>query len=131
MKTVLVIDDEEKICWAFEQFLTEEGYRPMIAQNAEEGLRLIEEENPDIVLLDVRLPGMNGFDALKRIKARNSGIVVILITAYPNAQVTIEARRLEVYDYLIKPIDLDEAKRVLESAINARARESFQESGGD
>ena len=81
MKTVLAIDDEEKICWAFEQFLTEEGYCPLVAQNAEEGLRQIERENPDIVLLDVRLPGMDGLDALKRIKAHNPGIVVILVTA--------------------------------------------------
>ena len=131
MKTVLVIDDEEKICWAFEQFLTEEGYCPLVAQNAEEGLRQIEKKNPDIVFLDVRLPGMNGFDALKRIKAHNPGIVVILITAYPNSLFTIESQQLGVYDYLIKPIDLDEAQRVLESAINVRERESFQESGGD
>jgi DNA-binding NtrC family response regulator len=131
MKSVLVIDDEEKICWAFEQFLTEEGYCPLVAQNAEEGLRQIERENPDIILLDVKLPGMDGLDALKRIKAHNPGIVVILITAYPNSRVTIEARRLGVYDYLIKPIDLDEAKCVLKSAIKARERELFQGSGGD
>lgn len=122
MKTVLVIDDEEKICWAFEQFLTEEGYCPLVAQNAEEGLRQMEREEPDIILLDVRLPGMDGLDALKQIKAHNPKIIVILITAYPNAPVTIEARRLGVYDYLIKPIDLDEAQCVLESAINARER---------
>jgi len=132
MKTVLVIDDEEKICWAFEQFLTEEGYRPLVAQSAEEGLRQIEVENPDIVLLDVRLPGMNGFDALKWIKAHNPEIVVIFITAYHiESRLTGEARQLGVYDYIIKPIDLDEAQRVLENAINLRECESFQERGRD
>ena len=64
MKNVLVIDDDEKICWAFEQFLTDEGHRSIIANNAEEGLRKIQSETPDIVLLDVRLPGMNGLEAL-------------------------------------------------------------------
>lgn len=131
MKTVLVIDDEEKICWAFEQFLAEEGYRPLVAQNAEEGLRQIEKENPDVVFLDVCLPGMDGLDALKQIRARNFKIAVILITAYPSAQVTIEARKLSVYDCLTKPIDLDEAKRVLEDAINAQEVSRKQISSGE
>ncbi len=94
MKTVLVIDDEEKICWAFEKFLTAEGYRPLVAQNAEEGLRQIERENPDVVLLDMRLPGMNGLSALKQIKARNFKAAVIIITAYPSRQVVTQAREL-------------------------------------
>ena len=64
MKDVLVIDDDEKICWAFEQFLESEGYCPSIANNAEEGLRRIAADKPDVVLLDVRLPGMSCLDAL-------------------------------------------------------------------
>ena len=65
MKKILVVDDDEKICWAFEQFLAEEGYKPIIANNAEEGLRQIESENPDIVLLDVRLAGHEWVGRLK------------------------------------------------------------------
>ena len=67
MENVLVIDDDEKICWAFQQFLETEGYYPSIANNAEEGLRKIQAEQPDFIFLDVRLPGMSGLEALKQI----------------------------------------------------------------
>ena len=60
MKNVLVIDDDEKICWAFKQFLEDEGYCPITANNAEEGLRCIASDKPDVVLLDINLPGMSG-----------------------------------------------------------------------
>ena len=68
MKDILIVDDDEKICWAFEQFLTDEGYNPIIASNAEEGLRQIEKNRPDLVMLDIRLPGISGLDALQEIK---------------------------------------------------------------
>ena len=67
MKNVLVVDDDEKICWAFQQFLDGEGYNSSIANSAEEGLRRIAADKPDVVLLDVKLPGMSGLEALKRI----------------------------------------------------------------
>ena len=68
MQNILIVDDDEKICWAFEQFLTDEGYNPIIANNAEEGLRQIESKRPDLVMLDIRLPGISGLDALQEIK---------------------------------------------------------------
>ena len=124
MKNVLVIDDDEKICWAFEQFLTDEGYRPIIANNAEEGLRKIRSEAPDFVLLDVRLPGMSGLDALTQIKALQPDIIVIVMTAYDNVETTIQAMQLQAFDFIPKPIDLDQVKAIIDRATQTQVERS-------
>ena len=121
MKHVLVIDDDEKICWAFEQFLESEGYRPNIANNAEEGLRRIAADKPDVVLLDVKLPGMSGLEALAEIKANHPWVIVVIITAYDDVETTIEAMRLQAFDFVPKPIDLDIVKSVLERAFRTQS----------
>ena len=121
MKNVLVIDDDEKICWAFAQFLESEGYCPSIANNAEEGLRRIAADKPDVVLLDVRLPGMSGLEALGEIKARYPWVIVIIITAYDDVETTIEAMRLQAFDFVPKPIDLDIVKSVLDRAFRTQS----------
>ena len=121
MKNVLVIDDDEKICWAFEQFLMSEGYHARIANNAEEGLRDIATDAPDVVLLDVKLPGMSGLEALAEIKAHHPRVIVIIITAYDDIETTIEAMRLQAFDFVPKPIDLDIVKSVLDRAFRTQA----------
>ncbi len=124
MKNVLVIDDDEKICWAFEQFLTDEGHQPIIANNAEEGLRKLQLETPDIILLDVRLPGMNGLEALKQIKALQPEAIVIVMTAYDNVETTIQAMQLHAFDFIPKPIDLDQVKAIIERATQMQVERS-------
>ena len=121
MKHVLVIDDDEKICWAFQQFLESEGYRPSIANNAEEGLRRIAADKPDVILLDVKLPGMSGLEALGEIKANHPWVIVVIITAYDDVETTIEAMRLQAFDFVPKPIDLDIVKSVLERAFRTQS----------
>ena len=121
IKHVLVIDDDEKICWAFEQFLESEGYRPSIANNAEEGLRRIAADKPDVILLDVKLPGMSGLEALGEIKANHPWVIVVIITAYDDVETTIEAMRLQAFDFVPKPIDLDIVKSVLERAFRTQS----------
>ena len=133
MKNVLVIDDDEKICWAFQQFLEGEGYRPSIANNAEEGLRRIAAAPPDVVFLDVKLPGMSGLEALAEIKKHHPGVIVIIITAYDDVETTIEAMRLQAFDFVPKPIDLDIVTDVLVRAIRTQSVRSTlpAETGGD
>ena len=121
MKNVLVVDDDEKICWAFEQFLESEGYAPGIANSAEEGLRRIAADKPDVVFLDVNLPGMSGLEALGEIKASHPWVIVIIITAYDDVETTIEAMRLQAFDFVPKPIDLDIVKGVLERAFRTQS----------
>ncbi len=132
MKNVLIIDDDEKICWAFEQFLEAEGYVPSIANNAEEGLLRIASEKPDVVLLDVKLPGMSGLEALSHIKSLHPWAIVIIITAYDDVETTIAAMRSQAFDFVPKPIDLDVVKTVLERAFriqSARSTLPEQEAG--
>ena len=121
MKNVLVIDDDEKICWAFQQFLEGEGYIPSIAHNAEEGLQRIAADKPDVVLLDVNLPGMSGLEALAEIKTDHPLVIVIIITAYDDVETTIEAMRLHAFDFVPKPIDLEVVKSVLERAFRTQS----------
>ena len=121
MKNVLVVDDDEKICWAFEQFLESEGYAASIANSAEEGLRRIASDKPDVVLLDVNLPGMSGLEALGEIKASHPWVIVVIITAYDDVETTIEAMRLQAFDFVPKPIDLDIVKGVLERAFRTQS----------
>ena len=121
MKNVLVIDDDEKICWAFEQFLEGEGYAASIANSAEEGLRRIAADTPDVVLLDVNLPGMSGLEALGEIKANHPWVIVVIITAYDDVETTIEAMRLQAFDFVPKPIDLDIVKGVLARAFRTQS----------
>ncbi len=124
MKNVLVIDDDEKICWAFEQFLTDEGHRTVIANNAEEGLRKVQSETPDIILLDVRLPGMNGLEALKQIKTFQPEAIVIVMTAYDNVEITIQAMQLHAFDFIPKPINLDQVKTIINRVSQMQAERS-------
>ena len=124
MKNVLVIDDDEKICWAFEQFLTDEGHQPIIANNAEEGLRKIQSETPDIILLDVRLPGMNGLEALQQIKVLQPDAIVIVMTAYDSVETTIQAMQLHAFDFIPKPIDLDQVKSIIDRATQMQTERS-------
>ena len=121
MKNVLVIDDDEKICWAFQQFLEGEGYNPSIANNAEEGLQRIAADKPDVVLLDVNLPGMSGLEALGEIKAYHPTVIVVIITAYDDVETTIEAMRLHAFDFVPKPIDLEVVKSVLDRAFRTQS----------
>ena len=121
VKNVMVIDDDEKICWAFEQFLEGEGYNSTIANSAEEGLRRIASEKPDVILLDVGLPGMSGLEALAEIKTHHPWVIVIIITAYDDVETTIEAMRLHAFDFVPKPIDLDVVKGVLERAFRTQS----------
>ena len=121
MKNVLVIDDDEKICWAFKQFLEDEGYCPVTANNAEEGLRRIASDKPDVVLLDINLPGMSGLEALAEIKTQHPSVIVVIITAYDDVETTVEAMRLHAFDFVPKPIDLDIVRSVLDRAFRTQS----------
>ena len=114
MNTVLVIDDDSNICWAFEQFLQDLNYTVLIASNSEDGLRLAAEHQPDLVLLDVQLPGMSGLEALQQFKSLHTKMQVVVMSAYDNIANTIQSMSLQAFDFLPKPIDLKQVKSILE-----------------
>ena len=79
---ILVVDDEQAICWAFTQLLQPEGYRVFAAASAEEGLELAAKESPDLLILDIRLPGKSGLDALPEFKQQQPDLPVLVMTAH-------------------------------------------------
>ncbi len=106
-KKILVVDDNPKICAVLKAFLSNRGYSPIIAASGEEALEKIKTAKPIIVLLDIKMPGMDGLMTLKRIKGINEDIGVIMITGVEDENIGEEAMKLGAYDYIRKPFDLD------------------------
>ncbi|MHC5036392.1 MAG: sigma-54-dependent transcriptional regulator [Planctomycetota bacterium] len=121
MAKVLVIDDEQAICWALRKILEREGHEVHIAGTAEAGLAQAEEEAPDVVLLDIRLPGMDGLEALQTFRDRSLAGEVIVITAHGTMETAVEAMHLGAFDYLVKPLDTEKVKLSVQRAARARA----------
>ena len=114
---VLAVDDEHLIRWSIEQSLNKLGYEVFTAASGEEALDMVREEHPDVVLLDINLPGISGVEVLARIKEFDEDIVVIMITAQAGLETAIKAMRLGAYDYIGKPFNLDEVAISIKKAM--------------
>jgi PAS domain S-box-containing protein len=112
-KEILVVDDERDICEVLDISLSDIGYRVHTAENGEEALRVFEEVNPPIVLTDIRMPGIDGIELLRRIKEKNPETEVIMITGHGDMDIAIKSLKLEATDFITKPINED----VLEIAL--------------
>ena len=119
MSRILVIDDDDQLRKSFAKLLVEEQYTVFTAASGEEGLEQVQENTLDLVLLDMRLPGMNGMEVFKRIKTLDSKLPVIIITAYSTTEIAIEATKAGAYDYIIKPFDIPEMLTLIRQAIDA------------
>jgi two-component system, NtrC family, response regulator AtoC len=119
--TVLIVDDERTLARAIKAFLTESGYEAETAGDAEQALRLLETMRPDVVFTDVRLPGMNGIDLLRKVREFDAAIPVIIMTAHGTIEGAVEAVKLGAFDYLKKPVDLEELRLLAD-----RSRETSQ-----
>ena len=117
MSQILVVDDEASIAWALRAFLTDEGHAVEIAATAEEAVRAAGRGKFDAVLLDVRLPGMDGLAALGAIRERSGGAPVVVMTAFGSLETAVRAVEGGAFDYLVKPFDLDRAAAVLRRAL--------------
>ena len=116
---ILVVDDEKLIRWTLEQHLVKEGYEVASAESAEKGLALINEDPPDLVLLDNRLPEMTGLELLEKLNVQERGIMVIMITAYGMVETAVKAMKHGAYDYISKPFNLEEITFVIKKALEA------------
>ncbi|MCG3146828.1 MAG: Regulatory protein AtoC [Verrucomicrobiae bacterium] len=113
---VLIIDDEKLVRWSLQQKLTREGYEVESAPTGEEGLNLIREDGYDLVLLDLRLPGMDGVEVLQEIRKLEKEIGVVMLTADTGLAKAVECVRLGAHNYLTKPFEFDQVKVALEKA---------------
>lgn len=114
--TVLIVDDERTLARAVKAFLSEAGYEAEVAGDAERALELVESLRPDVVFADVRLPGMSGIDLLRRIRDFDPAIPVIIMTAHGTIEGAVEAVKLGAFDYMKKPVDLEELKLLADRA---------------
>jgi DNA-binding NtrC family response regulator len=114
---LLVVDDEHLIRWSLEQNLKKQGYEVVTAGTGEDALRIVREEQPDLVLLDIQLPGISGIEVLEKIKDLDDDIIVIMVTANSGLENAVNAMRFGAYDYISKPFNLDELSIVVKKAL--------------
>jgi two-component system response regulator AtoC len=119
--TVLIVDDERTLARSIKVFLTDSGYQAETAGSAEQALEMLDKLRPDVMFVDVRLPGMTGLELLPKIREFDPNIPVIIMTAYGTIAGAVDAVKNGAYDYLKKPIDLDELKLLAD-----RARETVR-----
>jgi DNA-binding NtrC family response regulator len=114
---VLIVEDEVNIRTALATMLEKRGHRTRVAAGAEEALALLEAERADLIITDLKMPGMGGMELLRRIKAQWSDTEVLVMTAYGSIDTAVEAMRLGAYDYLTKPIDRERFPLMVEKAL--------------
>src|SRR6266704_2788244 len=121
--TVLVVDDEDGIRQALDRFLTRLGYRVLQAASGAEALDRQAAEQPQVMLSDIRMPNMTGVELVPKALAADSDLAIIMLTAIDEPRTAIECLKLGAYDYLIKPVDLDELEQWLAREVAVRTRD--------
>jgi len=116
-KTILVVDDEESICQSLRGILSDEGYEVRTAGSGEDAIKAIEEDVPDLVLLDIWLPGMDGLEALKIIKAETPQVPVIMMSGHGTIETAVKATKLGAFDFIEKPISLEKVVLLVNHAL--------------
>jgi len=119
MSKLLLIDDEADVLYSFRRIFDSPEIELTTASSGEEGLKLIPQLKPDLVLMDIRMGGINGLETLRRIRQLDTKQLVILMTAYGTTQTAIEAMKLGAYDYLLKPFDVPKIKEIVANALKA------------
>ncbi|MGC7870743.1 sigma-54-dependent transcriptional regulator [Desulfosporosinus sp. SYSU MS00001] len=115
---ILVIDDEERMCWALERALNHEGYQVMTATRGLEGIQLAQESEPSLVILDLKMPDLDGIEVLKELKSLHPNVPVIMITAHGTIDTAIEAMKIGALDYITKPFKLEKIKVQVQQALH-------------
>jgi DNA-binding NtrC family response regulator len=116
-KSILIVDDEAIVRESIRDWLLNAGYQVATAETGEQALGMIEKNDFAVLIVDVRLPGMTGIEALQEVKAIKPQIKSIVITAYPTFEIATEAKKLGAIDYLIKPVVPDDLERLIQETL--------------
>ncbi len=116
--TILVVDDEENIRWLYKEELEEEGYSIAVAASGEEALQMVPEIKPDLVVMDIKMPGISGVDTLIKIKEIDKNIPVILCSAYGDYKQDFTTWASDAY--VVKAASLDELKKAIREVLEKR-----------
>jgi len=131
--TILVVDDERSVTDLLHEDLREEGYSCVTAGTGEDALKRLSEGNFDVVLLDLKLPGISGMDVLREAKSIHPEVAVIVVTAAGDAQTSVEAMKIGAVDYITKPFELERVNGSVEVALKAKTvwgdKSALQEEG--
>ena len=119
---ILVIDDEKDLCFLFKKILTPEGYTVFTAGNGYDGIKINQKSDPDIILLDLKMPGIDGIETLRRIRKKDSSVIVIIITGYGDAETIREAEDLNVYEYMSKPFNNETVLKTIKEAVASKGK---------
>jgi DNA-binding NtrC family response regulator len=119
MNKILIIDDDEQLSKSFAKILAQEGYATEQALSGEDGLQRIRSKRPNLVVLDVRLPGMSGIRTLERIHEQDPKLPVIICTAYGTTETAIQAIKIGAFDYIYKPFDVPEMLKTIANGLEA------------
>lgn len=119
MEKILLIDDETDVHYSFKRTFANDPIEFATASSGEEGLEKIPVEKPDLVIMDVRMGGMNGLETLRKIRDFDRKLPVIIMTAFGTTQTAIEAMKLGAHDYLLKPFDIEKLKAIVSGALKA------------
>jgi len=119
LSTILIIDDDDQLRISFEKLLAEEGYGVESAPSGEAGLKILKARVPDLVILDMRLPGMNGLETFKAIHKIEPKLPVIMMTAFGTTETAIEATKMGAFDYILKPFDIPDMLGNIKQALEA------------
>lgn len=114
---ILVVDDEEMLCDMLFDVLSQAGYTVKTARDGNDAIAQIENEPFEIVITDLKMPGMSGLELLQRVQKINPDICVLIITTYSTVESAVNAMKLGAYDYICKPFELDEIKVIIERAV--------------
>lgn len=114
--SILVVDDEESVRDSLSNWFVEDGYLVECAENAKKALMLIESSNFDIILADIKMPGMDGLEMLRRIKALKKDVIVIVMTAFATVNTAVIALKDGAFDYVTKPFDPDDLSHLIRNA---------------
>jgi nitrogen regulation protein NR(I) len=114
---VLIVDDDSSMRYSLNRMLEGQNLLVALARNGAEALDLFAEENPDLVVMDIKMPGMSGLEVLKKMKERNSKALVILMTAFGTTETAIEAMKFGAFDYLLKPFEIPQMKGLVDRAL--------------
>ncbi len=116
---ILVVDDEYLIRWTLQQNLEKEGFEVILAATGEEALEKVRDEAPDLALLDIKLPGMDGYQVLEKALETDEGIIPIMITAFDEVDKVVKAMKLGAFDYISKPFDFGKVRLSIQKALEA------------
>ncbi len=115
--SILIVDDEPSILQTLGGLLSDEGFEVTTAANGYEALKIIDTESPDLVLLDIWMPGIDGIETLKEIKKENPNIQVIIITGHGTIETAVNATKLGAYDLIEKPLSIDKVIVAINNAL--------------